>query len=466
MQHRHAAHRDKYTVMTSTPVERLIVTLAIPTIISMLVTALYNSADKYFVGSISTQASAAVSVVFAVMNVIQAIGFFCGHGSGNYMSRQIGAGNRREAEESGATGFTLAFFSGLVVMCAGLIFLHPLARLLGATDTMMADTTGYLRIILFGAPVMIPQIVLNNQLRFQGSAFYSMIGLVSGALLNIALDPVFIFVLGMGVSGAALATVVSQGVGLIILYLGTLRGENVRILPANIRFNRHYLLEIVNGGSPSLFRQGLSSISTVILNHTAGIYGAAHAAALMVSPEDAADAAIAGMGITTQVMMILNSALIGFGQGMQPVVSFNYGAGRYDRVKKGYLFSTKVTTAFSSAVAVTCLLFAPKIIRFFRDDNAVVGVGSAALKFHALTLFVFGFSVMSNMMLQSIGKGVRASLLAASRSGLFFIPSILILPRIFGLTGVEAAQAVADIGALLLAIPLVLSVWREMGDTP
>ena len=455
-------HPDKYTRMTETPVERLIISLAIPTIISMLVTALYNSADKYFVGAISTQASAAVSVVFAVMSIIQAMGFFCGHGSGNYMSRQIGAGNRREAEEAGATGFVLAFLLGTVVMCAGLFFLYPLARFLGATDTMMSDTVGYLRIILCGAPVMMPQIVLNNQLRFQGSAVYSMIGLVSGAGLNIALDPLFIFVFGMGVSGAALATVLSQGVGLIVLYAGTLHGENVRIHPKNIRFNRHYLHEIVNGGAPSLFRQGMSSISTVILNHMAGVYGAAAAATLLVSPEDAADAAIAGMGITTQVMMILNSALIGFGQGMQPTVSFNYGAEKYERVKRAFIFSVKVATVAASAVALFCLAFAPQIIRFFRDDTAVVAVGQTALRFQACSLFLFGFSVMSNMMLQSIGKGVRASVMAASRSGIFFIPLILILPRLFGLFGVEIAQAIADVCAFLLAIPIVRSVWREM----
>ncbi|MBR0163847.1 MAG: MATE family efflux transporter [Lachnospiraceae bacterium] len=456
------AHPDKYTRMTETPVERLIVSLAIPTIISMLVTAIYNSADKYFVGSISTQASAAVSVVFAVMSIIQATGFFCGHGSGNYMSRQIGAGNRKEAEEAGATGLLMAFILGTCVMAAGLLFLYPLARFLGATETMMADTVGYLRIILCGAPVMIPQIVLNNQLRFQGSAVYSMIGLVSGALLNIVLDPVFIFVLGMGVAGAALATVLSQGVGLIVLYAGTMRGDNIRVLPKNIRINRHYLYEIANGGAPSLFRQGMSSISTVILNHMAGVYGAEAAAVLSVSAQEAADCAIAGMGITTQVMMILNAALIGFGQGMQPTVSFNYGAGKYDRVKKAFIFSVRVASVFSSVVAVFCLSFAPAIIRFFRDDEAVVTVGKTALRFQASALFVFGFAVMSNMMMQSIGKGIRASVMAASRSGIFFIPLILILPRLLGLTGVEMAQMIADICAFLLAIPLVVSVWREM----
>ncbi|MBR5969635.1 MAG: MATE family efflux transporter [Lachnospiraceae bacterium] len=458
MQH----HPDKYTRMTETPVERLIISLAVPTIISMLVTALYNSADKYFVGSISTQASASVSVVYAVMNVIMALGFFCGHGSGNYMSRQIGAGNRKEAEEAGATGFVLGIFFGVLICAAGLLTLYPLARFLGATDTMMPDTVGYLRIILCGAPVMVPQIVINNQLRFQGSAIYSMIGLVSGAILNIGLDPLFIFGFGMGVRGAALATVLSQGVGLIVLWAGTRKGDNVRLYPGNIRINRHYLREIVNGGAPSLFRQGMTSISTVVLNNMAGLYGAEAAALLLVSEAEAADAAIAGMGITTQVMMILNSALIGFGQGMQPTVSFNYGAKKFDRVKRAFTFSVKVATACACLVACICLLFAPGIIRFFRDEAAVIAVGQTALRAQAIALFFFGFSVMSNMMLQSIGKGVRASVMAASRSGIFFLPLILILPRLFGLTGVEISQAIADFCSFLLAIPIVRSVWKEM----
>ena len=439
---------QRYKRMTETPVPRLIVTLAIPTMISMMVTALYNSADTYFVGSISTEATAAVGVVFSVMAIIQALGFFCGHGSGNYMSRLIGAGNDKEAGEAAATGFTLAFLLGAVLAVTGLLFIRPLAALLGATPLMMDDTVRYMRIILCGAPIMIPEIVVNNQLRFQGSAAYAMVGLVSGAVINIGLDPLFIFVFGMGVAGAAAATVLSQAIALFILWQGTLRGGNVRIHPRNIRLNRHYLLEIVNGGSPSLFRQGLSSISAIFLNRMAGALGG--------------EAAIAGMSVTTRVMLMLNSAVIGFGQGFQPVASFNYGAKLYDRVKQGFRFCVKYATVFLALVALFCIFFAPQIIRFFRDDAEVIAIGSRALRYQSSVLFLFGFSVMSNMMLQSIGKGVRASILASCRSGIFFIPLLFLLSSALGLRGVEMAQAVADACSFLLSIPIVWSVWKEL----
>lgn len=442
------SRKERFIRMTETPVERLIVSLAIPTMISMMVTALYNSADTYFVGSISTEATASVGVVFSVMAFIQALGFFCGHGSGNYLSRQIGAGNDREASEAAATGFALAAILGVFLAVSGLVFIRPLAVFLGATPLMMEDTVRYMRIILCGAPVMIPEIVLNNQLRFQGASVYAMFGLVSGAILNIGLDPLMIFVFRMGVTGAALATVLSQTVALLILWLGTRQGGNVRIEPRNIRLNAHYLLQIVNGGAPSLFRQGLSSVSTILLNNLAGALGS--------------EAAIAGMSIVTRVMMMLNSAVIGFGQGFQPVASFNYGAKKYERVRNGYIFCVKCATVFLAFVSVLCLLFAPQIVSFFRDDPAVIGIGKNALRCQAAVFWVFGFTVMSNMMMQSIGKGVRASLMASFRSGLFFIPALLILSRLLGLTGVEMAQAVADLCAFLCSIPIVLSEWGEL----
>lgn len=434
--------------MTQTPVDRLIVSLAIPTMISMMVTALYNSADTYFVGSISTEATASVGVCFSVMQLIQALGFFCGHGSGNYMSRRIGAGDDREAQEAAATGFALAFLLGLFLAVTGLVIIRPLARLLGATPLMMEDTVRYMRIILCGATVMIPEIVLNNQLRFQGSAAYAMVGLVSGAVINIGLDPLFIFVFHMGVSGAAAATVLSQTIALLILWQGTLRGGNVRIHPRNIRLNRHYLFQIANGGAPSLFRQGLSSVSAIFLNRLAGSLGG--------------EAAIAGMSVTTRVMLMLNSAVIGFGQGFQPVASFNYGARLYDRVKEGFRFCVKYSTVFLAVIALICELFAPQIVHFFRDDAEVIAIGSRALRFQAAVVFVFGFTVMSNMMLQSIGKGFRASLLASARSGIFFIPALFLLSGLFGLRGVEIAQAVADALSFLFTIPIVWSVWKEL----
>ncbi|MBR1602612.1 MAG: MATE family efflux transporter [Synergistaceae bacterium] len=440
----------RYDYMTLTPIPKLITALAVPTIISMLVTNLYNMADTFFVGRISTQATAAVGIVLSLMNVIQAIGFLCGHGSGNYMSRKLGEGDTREAEEMAATGFVLAFILGLIITFTGLLNLNKLAELLGATKTIINDTKSYMQIILYGAPFMTSQLVINNQLRFQGSAVYAMIGLVSGAVLNIALDPIFIFNLNLGVAGAALATVISQAVGFAILLIGSYNGPNLRIKFKNIKLNAHYLLQIINGGTPSLFRNGLMSFAVILLNHAAGALGG--------------DAAIAAMSVVNRVTFFLNAALIGFGQGYQPVCSYNYGANLHGRVKAGYKFCVKYGTIFLACVAVICSIFSASIIKFFRDDPAVIAIGVIALRWQMLSLPVNAALTISNMMLQSIGKGVRASIIASAKSGLCFIPCIIILPKVFGLLGVETAQPCSDFLSFLLAIPFTYSVWKNMNN--
>ena len=436
-------------LLTETPVPQLILKLAVPTILSMLVTALYNAADTFFVGRISTEATAAVGLCFSAMAVIQAFGFFCGQGSGNFLSRMLGAGRQKEAEEMAATGLALAFILGILTAALVNIFAEPLAYFLGALDTTVSDAATYLGIIAIGAPFMMGQFVLNNQLRYQGSAMYAMVGLMCGAVLNIGLDPLLIFVFDMGVAGAATATVCGQIISFVVLLIGSTRGANIRLKPANVRLNGFYLLNIINGGMPALFRQGLAAVATVLLNRACRVYG---------------DAAIAGMSVTTRVMMFVSSAMIGFGQGYQPLCAFNYGAGKKDRVREGYFFCVKWGTVFLIAMAVFCLIFAPQIIGFFRDDPAVIEVGKTALRWQAVALPGLASIVITNMMLQAIGKGVKASITSSSRSGLFFIPLILVLPRLFGLFGVEITQAAADALSIAVAIPLAASELRKMKE--
>ena len=439
---------NRYEYLTQTPVPQLISRLAVPTIISMLVTGIYNTADTFFVGRISTQATAAVGLVFSVMAVIQAFGFFCGQGSGSYMSRMLGAGKNQEANEAAATGFALALLLGILAAALGNIFARPLGYALGAGPTTIDDTLRYMRIILIGAPFMMCQFVVNNQLRFQGSAVYAMVGLMAGAVLNIGLDPILIFGFHMGVAGAAVATVAGQIVSFAVLLIGSSKGENIRLKASNVRLNLRYLKEIINGGSPSLLRQGLAAVATLLLNQMAGNMGG--------------DAAIAGMSVVTRVLMLLSSALIGFGQGYQPVCSFNYGAGLYARVKEGYLFCVKYGTVILTGASALCLAFAPQIIRFFRDDPEVVEVGAVALRAQAISLPLMATIVISNMMLQASGKGVKASITSSARSGLFFIPLILILPRFMGLLGVEISQAIADALSFVLTVPIAYSELRKM----
>ena len=457
----HKKQISRYEYLTETPVPELILRLSVPTIISMLVTGIYNSCDTFFVGRISengTGATAAVGLVFPIMAVIQAVGFMFGHGSGNTLSRLLGSGKKQEASEMAATGFALSLMTGLLFAVLGNLFIGPTIRFFASDEITSATfrmTEDYARIILFGAPFTMGQFVINNQLRFQGSAVYAMVGLLSGAVLNMILDPVLILWMGMGVKGAAIATVAGQIVSFFILLIGSRMGENIRLKAKNVRINGHYVGQLINGGIPSLFRQGLAALATTLLNKAAGQYGAEMNA-------ETATAAIAAMTICTRVMMLLASALIGFGQGYQPLCSFNYGADKKDRVKKGYFFCLRWGTVFLLAVSTICFIYAPQVIRFFRKDADVVAVGKEALRYQAMTLPLLAVIVITNMMLQSIGKGLKASIASSARNGIFFIPAIIILPRLFGLTGVEIAQSVADVFSAVLVIPLAVSELRKM----
>lgn len=438
---------EKYRMMTENPIPGLIGRLAVPTIISMLVTSFYNMADTFFVGRIGTSATAAVGVAFPVMAVIQALGFFCGHGSGNSISRKLGAQENDAAGELAATGFFGGLILGLLVLVFGLLFLTPLSRILGSTDTILPYTREYLGIILVGAPWMTAQFVLNNQIRFQGNAFYAMIGVGTGAVLNILLDPILIFGFQMGISGAALATVLSQLISFFLLLAGVRFSGCIPIRLKNVRFHRERLREIAGGGLPSLFRQGLGSVATMTLNIAANPYG---------------DAAIAAMSVVSRIFMFAISALIGFGQGFQPVCGFNYGAKKYGRVREAFWFCVKVSTVFLFVLSILGFLLSGHLIGIFRDDPEVIRIGTAAVRFQCATLILNGWIVMNNMMTQTMGKTFYASLLASARQGLFFIPILLILPRILGLTGIQSAQAVADVFAFLLSVVLYRKVTAEL----
>ena len=442
---------QKLIYMTETPLPRLVTALAIPTVVSMLITSLYNMADTYFVGLIgSASASGAVGVVFPLMSLMQAIGFMFGHGSGNYMSRVLGAGDQEDAQRMAATGFISSFIAGVVIMLAGLLAAKPLVYLLGSTDTIAPYAQDYIRCLMPGAPFLVSSLVLNNQLRFQGSAFYSMIGITSGALLNVLLDPIFIFGLDMGVAGAALATSLSQMVSFFLLLQGTKRGGNIRIRLSCFAPTLRYFREMLRGGLPSLARQGLNSLATVCLNLAAGNYG---------------DPAIAAMSIVSRIMMMTVSAIIGFGQGFQPICGFNYGAKRYARVREAFWFCVKVGFIVLVVLATFAVIFAPQIVSLFlATDPEVQRIGSLTLRLQCIFIPLFAFTCLSNMMLQTMGIAGKATLLAAARQGLFFIPAVLGLEKVFGLLGVQMAQATADVLTFLLAVPLCISVLKMLKE--
>lgn len=439
---------EKYIAMTQPPVGRIICRLAVPCIISMLVTSFYNMADTFFVGMLkSNAATGAVGVVFSMMAIIQAVGFFFGHGSGNYISRMMGQKRYDEAATMAATGFFTALGAGVLICLLGQIFLEPLSYLLGSTPTILPYTKDYLRIILLGAPWMTASLVLNNQLRFQGSAMYAMVGILCGAVLNIALDPLLIFVFHMGVAGAGLATIISQLISFIVLLAGCSKGGNIRIAPGKLKLNRFYLTQIVRGGLPSLARQSIASIATICLNNAARPYG---------------DTVIAAMGVVQRIMQFGASAMIGFGQGFQPFCGFNYGAKLTDRVKQGFWFCVKTSFGFLCLIAALGFFFAPQLVGVFRDDPEVIACGALALRLQCCSFPLQSFVIMSNMMQQVIGKTGPATLLALARQGIFFVPVVLLLPLACGVLGIQMAQTISDFCSLLLAIPLQIYILRSV----
>jgi len=450
---------EKIRKMTTEPVHRLICSLAVPTIITMLVTGLYNMVDTFFVGQIGTEATAAVGLIFPVMAIIQAFGFFFGMGSGNFISRSLGAHNHDEAQTMASTGAVCALLFGGLILLMGYVFENALLFVLGARAELVSELAvsyarEYLSIILIGAPFSCLSFVLNNQLRFQGNAMFAMVALAVGAVINCVLDPLFIFTFGLEVKGAAIATVTGQFISCSLLYIGSMKSDSLKIHFREFRPNAYYLKNIAVAGTPSLFRQSLSSVSTLCLNAAAG---AAVAAEL-------ADKSIAAFSISSKIMFFAFSAVIGFGQGFQPVCGFNYGAKRYDRVKEGYLFCLRFGFVILLILSVLGFIFAEPLISLFRDDPDVVSIGKTALRFQCVSFTLLVVLTTTNMAYQNMGKVVGATVLALARQGITFIPVILTLPRLLdnSLLGVYLAQPIADVLAFLISVPMAIKLIREL----
>ena len=440
-------NRDNFTFLTSAPVHHVILTMAVPTIISMLVTSVYNIVTTFYVGRISTQATAAVGIAFSVMSIIQAVGFTFGQGSGNYISRELGAQRHANASRMASTGFFCAVATGLVICLVGQLLLEPLALLLGSTPTILPHAKRYLSFIFMAAPFMCGALCLNNQMRFQGNAAYAMFGILTGAVINVFLAPILIFVFGMGITGAGLSTFVGETSSMFVLLWMTHKGGTIRIHLRNFTPRAAYFKEILAGGTPSFTRQGMASVGVAMLNVAAGAFG---------------DAAIAGMSIVGRVTFVVFAAVIGLGQGFQPLCGFCYGARLYARVREGYWFIVRIGTTFLVCCAVFGFFFSSDIIAVFRHDPDVIAVGRVALRWQLVTLPLGAVVMYTNMMMQTIRKPWQANVLAASRNGLFFIPLIIILPQFYGLLGVEMCQAWADVLSFILAVPIAVSGFRAL----
>lgn len=446
---------ERYQMMTQAPVKGLILKMSVPTIISMLVTSIYNMVDSFFVGRLSTEAVAGVGVAFAYMAFINACGFFFGHGSGNYISRALGARNIGNAGRMAVTGFLSPLILGAIAGTLALLFINPLSKALGATDSILPYSNAYLRFILIATPFMMSSLTLNNQLRLQGNARFGMIGIASGAVLNIILDPFFIFVLDMGVSGASLATAVSQLFGWCLLLWGTSREGNVHIRIRNFTPTWEYYKQIIEGGLPSLTRQALAVIATICLNRMAVHYA---------NPGDEASV-VAAFSIVTRVTMMSYSVIIGFGQGFQPVCGYNYGARRFDRVKESYLFCMRLSTTVLIVIALLGYVFAPEIVALFRsEDSELIRVGSHVLRWQCIAFPLMGVCTMTNMLLQNINYTWQATFLSMCRQGICFLPAVFVAPWLWGITGLEAAQAIADAMTFLITLPFAIHIIKELSS--
>ena len=429
----------QYEKMATTPIPRLVLSLSVPAIVSMLVTNIYNLVDTAFVGRLGTSASGAVGVVFGFMSIIQAFGFMFGQGAGSIIARALGTRDKDKASVNASVGFFSSFFFGLLICIFGFIFLDDIVFWLGSTETIAPYAKTYITYILISSPFMCSCLTMNNILRYEGKAFLGMIGLMSGAVLNMVGDPILMFGLKMEIAGAGLSTAISQILswGLLLYMFLSGKTESKLSIKYAARISPRVIGNIAATGFPSLLRQALNSITTVLLNTRCAVYG---------------DEAVAAMSIVSRLIFFAFSIAIGVGQGFQPVSAFNYGAGKYSRVRKGFRFACLVSEAVIIISCGALILFSGSLIGLFRDDAAVIEIGTRALRLQALATLVLPPCMVIEMLYQSTGRRIGASVLSSLRSGLFFIPALIILSNVRGLAGIQEAQPVS----LLISVPFFI----------
>ena len=442
--------RKQFVKMTQTPVSRLVISLGIPTMLSMMVTSLYNLADTAFVSTLGDPAIAAVSNLLALMSIIQAIGFTFGMGSGSIVSALLGKRDRQGADRVASSALFIGLISGIVITVFGLIFMTPLMKLFGSRDAQtLAYAKDYALFILLSAPIMCMSFVLNNVLRAQGKAVLSMIGLVVGAVINIALDPILIFGADMGVLGAAVATFTSQAISFIVLLSMFLSGKTiVRIRLKSVSLQFGVYRDVIVTGFPSFCRQILSSLCVTLLNNVAYTYGK--------------ESAQAALGVVQKMFMLAFSISLGIGQGYQPVLGYNYNSKRFDRVRSSYLFTLGFATALMTTFAILCAILAPFIMQAFSLSAEAKEIGALTLRLQCITMPLLPLNFMAGLTYQVVGNKAIATVLSISRQGLFYLPAVVLLPKWLQLLGVEACQPVADFFAFLFAIPFTILFFNTL----
>ena len=436
-------------MMLNDPVSKIMPKMAIPTIIAFLINNIYSLADTYFVSSLGTEATAAVSVNGSLDQLIMMAGSMLAVGAASYISRLLGAGEDKKASRVLSSAFFIAMGLGLLLTIFGSIFMVPMVRLLGATPTCEKYSVDYATYVLLAAPFMAGNFVLNQSLRSEGSATLSMIGMGFGGILNCALDPIFIFGLDMGVAGASLATAISKWVSFgILIYPYLAKRSLLKLSIRNFRPSKDIMFNIISVGSSSLFRSGLAVISAILLNAMAGNYG---------------DSVLAGIGVTNRIMMFPFSIILGFGNGFQPVAGFNWGARRYDRVTKAYNFASLMAFGGSAVMAILMAVFANELIVIFAgEDAAMQQIGALCIRLQCVALPIHAWVAVVNMLCAGLGNAFGASLLATARQGTCFLPILHLMAFLFKENGLASVQAVADVLTLALAIPLAVFMLKKI----
>lgn len=442
-----ARQTQREDLMLRGSLPQVITKMAVPSIISFLITSIYNLADTFFVSGLGESATAAVSVNASLDQIIMMAGSMLAVGAASYIARLLGAKDGDRASQVLSTAFFTAMLFGAAVTVLGTVFMGPMVRLLGATSTCEQYAIDYATYVLLVAPFMAANFVMNQCLRAEGSAMRSMLGMGFGGILNCFLDPLFIFTLDMGVAGASLATAISKLVSFSILIFPYLTHRSLlRLSVRRVRFARDIVVQVTTVGSSSMFRSGLAVVSAVVLNNIAG---------------SISDAVLAGIGVSNKVMMFPFGIILGFGTGFQPVAGFNWGAKRYDRVKESYHFAAWSAVIGAAVMGIVLALLAQPLIGVFAkpgEGQAMREVGALCIRLQCLALPVHGWVAVVNMLCAGLGNARGALLLSTARQGTCFLPIVVPMCRFWGANGAAAVQAVADVLTLLLAVPLIRRV--------
>ena len=441
----------KMELLGSTSIPKALLAMGIPTMVGMLVNAFYNLVDAYFVGGLGESQMGAISVVYPLGQVVVGLGLLFGNGAASYISRLLGRGDKENADKVASTALYSSVSVGAVIILFSMVFLHPILKLLGATDSILPFASTYASIYIVSCIFNVFNVTMNNIVTSEGAAKTTMCALLTGAVLNIALDPLFIYVFDLGVAGAAIATAISQVVSTCVYLTYILRKKSVfHFRVKDCTYTKETLSEIFKIGIPTLVFQILTSVSISLINNAAGGYG---------------DSAIAGMGVVTRLISMGSLSVFGFIKGFQPIAGYSYGAKKFDRLREAIKISILWSTAFCVIFGVILALSPTAIVsQFTKGDAEMIRIGAASLRANGISIMLFGFYTVYSSLFLALGKGIEGFILGACRQGICFIPVILLLPIIWGLNGIMYAQPIADVLSAVITVFMAIPLHKKLNE--